>query len=219
MDYDKILILDFGGQYSQLIARRIREFNVYSIIRGHNVKLEEIKEIDPAAIIFSGGPDSVTTAGAPGVDQGVFELGIPILGICYGMQLMAQLLEGGEVEKAEHGEYGKADLEIFKAQNLFEEVDNQSQAWMSHGDHVKEVPKGFEIIARTELTSAAAMADFKNNFYGVQFHPEVNHTIQGKTMLHNFLFKIVDVKANWNMADYIEEEIARIRKQVGQGKE
>lgn len=218
MDYDKILILDFGGQYSQLIARRIREFNVYSIIRGHNVKLEEIKEIDPKAIIFSGGPDSVTTVGAPGVDQGVFELGIPILGICYGMQLMAQLLEGGEVEKAEHGEYGKADLEIFKAQNLFEAVDNQSQAWMSHGDHVKEVPKGFEIIARTELTSVAAMADFKNNFYGVQFHPEVNHTIQGQTMLHNFLFKIVDVKANWNMADYIEEEIARIREQVGEGK-
>ena len=117
MDYDKILILDFGGQYSQLIARRVREFNVYSVIRGHDIELEEIKEIDPAAIIFSGGPDSVTAPKAPGVDQGVFELGIPILGICYGMQLMAQLLEAGQVEKAEHGEYGKANLELFTQKN------------------------------------------------------------------------------------------------------
>jgi GMP synthase (glutamine-hydrolysing) len=218
MDYDKILILDFGGQYSQLIARRVREFNVYSVIRGHNIELEEIKKIDPAAIIFSGGPDSVTTAGAPGVDQGVFELGIPILGICYGMQLMAQLLEGGHVEKAEHGEYGKANLEIFTQKKLFKEIDNHSQVWMSHGDHVKEVPTGFEVIAKTDLTTAAAMADFERDFYGVQFHPEVNHTIQGKTILHNFLFRIVDVKANWNMADYINEEVARIRKQVGKGK-
>lgn len=218
MDYDKILILDFGGQYSQLIARRVREFNVYSVIRGHNIELEEIKKIDPAAIIFSGGPDSVTAAGAPGVDQGVFELGIPILGICYGMQLMAQLLEGGRVEKAEHGEYGKANLEIFSQKKLFKELDNHSQVWMSHGDHVKEVPAGFEVIARTELTEAAAMADFERDFYGVQFHPEVNHTIQGKTILHNFLFRIVDLKANWNMADYINEEVERIRKQVGKGK-
>ncbi|CCU77754.1 GMP synthase [glutamine-hydrolyzing] [Halanaerobium saccharolyticum subsp. saccharolyticum DSM 6643] len=218
MDYDKILILDFGGQYSQLIARRVREFNVYSIIRGHDIELEEIKKIDPAAIIFSGGPDSVTGPGAPGVDQGVFELGIPILGICYGMQLMAQLLEAGHVEKAEHGEYGKANLELFTQKKLFKEIDNHSQVWMSHGDHVKKVPAGFEVIARTELTAAAAMADFERDFYGVQFHPEVNHTIQGKTILHNFLFRIVNVKANWNMADYINEEVERIRKQVGKGK-
>ena len=218
MDYDKILILDFGGQYSQLIARRVREFNVYSVIRGHDIALEEIKEIDPKAIIFSGGPDSVTSPGAPGVDQGVFELGIPVLGICYGMQLMAQLLEGGHVEKAEHGEYGKANLDIFAQKNIFKEIENHSQVWMSHGDHVKEVPDGFEVIARTELTETAAMADFERNFYGVQFHPEVNHTIHGKTMLHNFLFRITDVKANWNMADYINEEVNRIRKQVGKGK-
>jgi GMP synthase (glutamine-hydrolysing) len=218
MDYDKILILDFGGQYSQLIARRVREFNVYSVIKGHNIELEEIKKIDPAAIIFSGGPDSVTSPGAPGVDQGVFELGIPILGICYGMQLMAQLLEGGHVEKAEQGEYGKADLEIFNQKKLFKEIENHSQAWMSHGDHVKELPEGFEVTAKTEITAAAAMADFKREFYGVQFHPEVNHTIQGKTILHNFLFRIVNVKANWNMADYINDEVEKIRKQVGQGK-
>jgi len=218
MDYDKILILDFGGQYSQLIARRVREFNVYSIIRGHDIELEEIKKIDPAAIIFSGGPDSVTGPGAPGVDQGVFELGIPILGICYGMQLMSQLLEAGHVEKAEHGEYGKANLELFTQKKLFKEIDNNSQVWMSHGDHVKKVPAGFEVIARTELTAVAAMADFEKDFYGVQFHPEVNHTIQGKTILHNFLFRIANVKANWNMADYINEEIERIRKQVGKGK-
>src|SRR6056297_779691 len=154
MDYDKILILDFGGQYSQLIARRVREFNVYSIIKPHDISLEEIKEINPAAIIFSGGPDSVTAPGAPGVNQGVFELGIPILGICYGMQLMAQLLEGGIVEKAAHGEYGKAQLELFSQKKLFKEIDNHSQVWMSHGDHVKQAPSGFEVIARTELTSA-----------------------------------------------------------------
>jgi GMP synthase (glutamine-hydrolysing) len=218
MDYDKILILDFGGQYSQLIARRVREFNVYSLIKGHDISLAEIKAIDPAAIIFSGGPDSVTAAGAPGVDQGVFELGIPILGICYGMQLMAQLLEGGKVEKAEQGEYGKADLEIFSQQNLFKDLENYSQVWMSHGDHVKEVPTGFKVVAQTETTTVAAMADFERNLYGVQFHPEVNHTVQGKKILHNFLFRIINARANWNMADYINEEVSRIRKQVGQGK-
>ena len=218
MNYDKVLILDFGGQYSQLIARRVREFNVYSVIRAHDIDLEEIKEINPKAIIFSGGPDSVTAHQAPGVDQGVFELGIPVLGICYGMQLMAQLLEEGHVEKAEHGEYGKAKLDIFSNKKIFEEIDNHSQVWMSHGDHVKNVPAGFEVIAKTELTETAAMADFDRDFYGVQFHPEVNHTIQGKTILHNFLFRITDVKANWNMADYINEEVERIRSQVGKGK-
>jgi len=218
MEYDKILILDFGGQYSQLIARRVREFNVYSIIKPHDISIEEIKEIAPAAIIFSGGPDSVTAPGAPGVNQGVFELGIPILGICYGMQLMAQLLEGGIVEKAAHGEYGKAQLELFSQKALFEGVEDDSQVWMSHGDHVKQLPDGFELIARTELTETAAMADFERDFYGVQFHPEVNHTIHGKIILHNFLFNITGAKATWNMADYINEEVENIRKQVGKGK-
>jgi len=218
MDYDKILILDFGGQYSQLIARRVREFNVYSIIKPHNISMEEINEINPAGIIFSGGPDSVTAPGAPGVNQGVFELGVPILGICYGMQLMAQLLEGGVVEKAEHGEYGKAELELFSQKNIFESVEDRSQVWMSHGDHVKELPNGFEITAKTELTETAAMADYKRDFYGVQFHPEVNHTIHGKIVLHNFLFKIIKAKADWNMADYINQEVENIRKQVGKGK-
>lgn len=218
MEYDKILILDFGGQYSQLIARRIREFNVYSVIKAHNISLAEIKEIDPAAIILSGGPDSVTLAGAPGVNQGIFELQIPIMGICYGMQLMAQLLEGGVVEKAEHGEYGKANLEIFSGREIFKDIDSNTQVWMSHGDHVKQLPDGFERIAKTDLTETAAMADFERDFYGLQFHPEVNHTLEGKTMLHNFLFKIVKAQASWNMADYINEEIEAIRNQVGKGK-
>ncbi|MCC3145010.1 glutamine-hydrolyzing GMP synthase [Halanaerobium sp. Z-7514] len=218
MEYDKILILDFGGQYSQLIARRIREFNVYSVIKAHNISLAEIKEIDPAAIILSGGPDSVTLAGAPGVNQGIFELQIPIMGICYGMQLMAQLLEGGVVEKAEHGEYGKANLEIFSGREIFKDIDSNTQVWMSHGDHVKQLPDGFERIAQTDLTETAAMADFERDFYGLQFHPEVNHTLEGKTMLHNFLFKIVKAQASWNMADYINEEIEAIRNQVGKGK-
>ncbi|MGM0602982.1 MAG: glutamine-hydrolyzing GMP synthase [Bacillota bacterium] len=218
MEYNKVLILDFGGQYSQLIARRVREFNVYSVIKPHDIALDEIKEINPDGIIFSGGPDSVTAEGAPGVNNAVFELGIPILGICYGMQLMAQLLEGGVVEKAEHGEYGKAELEIFTNKGLFSELDSRKQVWMSHGDHVREVPDGFEIIGKTDLTPAAAMADIDRNFYGVQFHPEVLHTVQGKTILHNFLFKICKARASWNMADYINEEVERIQNQVGTGR-
>ncbi|RCW49235.1 MULTISPECIES: glutamine-hydrolyzing GMP synthase [unclassified Halanaerobium] len=218
MEYNKILILDFGGQYSQLIARRVREFNVYSVIKPHDIALDEIKEINPDGIIFSGGPDSVTSEGAPGVNSAVFELGIPILGICYGMQLMAQLLEGGVVEKAEHGEYGKAELEIFTNKSLFDGLDNKKQVWMSHGDHVQKVPEGFEIIGRTDLTPVAAMSDNERDFYGVQFHPEVLHTVQGKTILHNFLFKICKVRASWNMADYINEEVDRIQNQVGTGR-
>jgi GMP synthase (glutamine-hydrolysing) len=147
MPEPQILILDFGGQYSQLIARRVRECNVYSIIRPYDFDVKKIKELNPGGIIFSGGPNSVTIFNTPQVDSQIFELGIPILGICYGLHLMSSLMSGGKVEKAEHGEYGKAKLEILKENLLLSNIDNKTQVWMSHGDHVLEIPEGFEVLA------------------------------------------------------------------------
>ncbi|HKL76391.1 MAG TPA: glutamine-hydrolyzing GMP synthase [Halanaerobiales bacterium] len=215
---NKILILDFGGQYSQLIARRIREFNVYSMILPYHTDIEKIKEINPGGIIFSGGPNSVTEENSPKIDKEIYELGIPILGICYGMQLMTSQLAGGEVNKAEQGEYGKAKIEIIKNEGIFAEIKNKSQVWMSHWDRVEKQPEGFEITAKTEITPAAAFQNKENDFYGVQFHPEVIHTIEGKNILHNFLFKICDLNATWNMADYINEQIEEVQEKVEDGK-
>ncbi len=217
MVHENILILDFGGQYSQLIARRVRETKVYSTILPYNVGIDRIKEINPTGIIFSGGPRSVTVEDAPWIEPEVFELGVPILGICYGMQLMASILPGGVVEKARYGEYGKAKLNILDGEGLFADIEN-SQVWMSHGDHVKHVPEGFIISARTEITPAAAMSNHYKGFYGVQFHPEVVHTIQGKNIIRNFLFKVCGVKGDWNMADFINNEVAEVKKKVGQKK-
>ena len=218
MGENKILILDFGGQYSQLIARRIREFNVYSMILPYTTDIEKIKEIDPGGIIFSGGPNSVTKENSPKIDKKIYELGIPILGICYGMQLMTSQLKGGKVQKAKQGEYGKAKIEILKTEGIFTEIENYSQVWMSHWDRVKKQPEGFEITAKTEITPTAAFQNKEKDFYGVQFHPEVVHTIEGKNILHNFLFKICDLKATWNMADYINEQIEEVQRKVKDGK-
>ncbi|QTL99200.1 glutamine-hydrolyzing GMP synthase [Iocasia frigidifontis] len=214
MQQEQILILDFGGQYSQLIARRVREAKVYSTILPYDVDIAKIKELNPEGIIFSGGPKSVTLEDAPKIDKEIFELGIPILGICYGMQLMAKLLAGGVVEKAEYGEYGKARLNIIDNQGIYEDIED-SQVWMSHGDHVKEVPDGFVIAARTEVTPVAAMSNYEKGLYGVQFHPEVVHTIYGKEILHNFLFRVCGVSGDWNMADFINEELRTIKAKVG----
>ncbi|MFP4662467.1 MAG: glutamine-hydrolyzing GMP synthase [Halanaerobiales bacterium] len=214
---EQILVLDFGGQYSQLIARRIREAKVYSSILPFNVDIDKIKELNPDGIVFSGGPKSVTVEDAPKVDPEIFELGIPILGICYGMQIMAATLSGGDVEKAEYGEYGKAKISILDDQGLFADIED-SQVWMSHGDHVRKVPAGFNIAARTEITPVAAMSNHEKGFYGVQFHPEVVHTIQGINILRNFLFKVCGVKGNWNMADFINKELEVIKEQVGTAK-
>jgi len=214
---EQILVLDFGGQYSQLIARRIREAKVYSSILPYNVDIEKIKEVNPSGIVFSGGPKSVTVEDAPKIDSEIFDLEIPILGICYGMQLMASELSGGEVEKAQYGEYGKAKINILDNEGLFADIDD-SQVWMSHGDHVKKIPDGFTIAARTEMTPVAAMSNHGKGFYGVQFHPEVVHTIQGKNILRNFLFKVCGVKGNWNMADFINDQLGVIKGQVGSAK-
>ncbi|MFW5980572.1 MAG: glutamine-hydrolyzing GMP synthase [Halanaerobiaceae bacterium] len=218
MPKTQILILDFGGQYSQLITRRVRECNVYSEIKPHNFDLEKIKEMQPEGIIFTGGPNSVNVPDSPGVDPEIFKLGIPILGICYGMHLMSSLIPGGKAEKAAQGEYGKAKLEILKEDILFSDIDNNTQVWMSHGDRVENIPEGFEVLARTEATPVAAMADIAKGLYGVQFHPEVVHTVQGKEILRNFLFKVCKVKANWTMADYIEKEVKNIKQAVGKQK-
>ena len=218
MPEPQILILDFGGQYSQLIARRVRECNVYSIIRPYDFSLEDIKDINPDGIIFSGGPNSVTASDTPQVDPKIFDLEIPILGICYGLHLMSSLMPGGEVKKAEHGEYGKAKLDIIKEDMLFSNIDTNTQVWMSHGDQVENIPDGFEVLARTEITPVAAMFNPQKQLYGVQFHPEVVHTIQGKDILRNFLFKICKVKADWTMADYINQQVEKIRDEVGDRK-
>lgn len=211
---NKVLVLDFGGQYSQLIARRVREFNIYSLIKSYKISVKEIKGINPVAIIFSGGPKSVKNQPAPKVDPAIFELGIPILGICYGMQLMASLMPGGKVKKAKQGEYGKAKLKIKKKLGILKDIDNNTQVWMSHGDQVESMPDGFYNIAHTNVTEVAVMADIEKKLYGVQFHPEVLHTLKGKEILHNFLFLEGNAKADWTMADYISEEVQNIKKQV-----
>ncbi|MGM0411428.1 MAG: glutamine-hydrolyzing GMP synthase [Bacillota bacterium] len=207
-------MLDFGGQYSQLIARRIREFNVYSMILPYDTDIEEIKKISPGGIIFSGGPNSVREENSPKVDPEIYDLQIPILGICYGMQLMTSQLPGGEVKEAIQGEYGKAKLEILKEEGILDDIDNNTQVLMSHWDRVEKQPEGFEITAKTKITPAAAIQNKDKDFYGVQFHPEVVHTIEGKNIIHNFLFKICELKADWNMADYINEEVNEIKKEV-----
>ncbi|MCF8008918.1 MAG: glutamine-hydrolyzing GMP synthase [Halanaerobiales bacterium] len=211
---NKVLVLDFGGQYSQLIARRVREFNIYSLIKSYKTSIKEIKEINPVAIILSGGPKSVKNENAPKVDPAIFELKIPILGICYGMQLMASSMPGGKVKKAKQGEYGKAKLKIKNKLGLLKDIDNDTQVWMSHGDQVESMPDGFYNIAHTNVTEVAVMADIKKKLYGVQFHPEVLHTLKGKEILHNFLFVESKAKADWTMVDYISEEVLNIKKQV-----
>jgi len=214
---DKILILDFGSQYTQLIARRIRERHVYCEIHPFNLSISRIREFDPKAIILSGGPSSVYGEGAPRVDKGFFELPFPMLGICYGMQLMGKEL-GGQVEASPLREYGRANLEIDDSRSLFGQMKKQSQVWMSHGDHVVKMPPGFERLAHSSNSPVAAMGDEKRRRYAVQFHPEVTHTEEGRQILENFLFKIVGVKADWTMAGFIETEIERIRKEVGKEK-
>ena len=218
MPEPQILILDFGGQYSQLIARRIRECNVYSVIKSYDFDIKKIKKMEPEGIILTGGPGSVEEKDAPGINSKIFELKIPVLGICYGLHLLAMNRRDGKVKNSKKGEYGKANLKIVKDNLLLADIDNKSQVWMSHRDSVVSIPQGFEKLAETENTPVAVMGDLENKLYGVQFHPEVKHTAEGKKILRNFLFKICKVQANWTMADYIEQEIEKINKEVTSGK-
>ncbi|RKD29042.1 glutamine-hydrolyzing GMP synthase [Thermohalobacter berrensis] len=217
MKHDLILILDFGGQYSQLIARRVREANVYCEIVPYNYPIEKIKEKAPKGIILSGGPASVYQENSPKCSEEVFNLGVPVLGICYGGQLMAEVLDG-KVNRAEGREYGKTKLQIVGGEELFKNVGNTIVSWMSHTDFIESAPEGFEVIAKTDSCPVAAMENKEKGLYAVQFHPEVQHTQKGKEIIKNFLIRICDCTPDWNMGDFIEETVDKIRKEVGDGK-
>ncbi len=209
-----IVILDFGSQYSELIARRIRETQVYSEVLSYRTTVEQLRQLNPKGIILSGGPKSVYDPGAPHSDPELWNLGIPILGVCYGMQLMVQQLGGG-VERAERGEYGKASLHIDDPTDLLTNVDDGSTMWMSHGDSVMTMPEGFELLAHTDNTSCAAIADHERKLYGVQFHPEVVHSRGGQPLIRNFVYHICHCEPTWTTEAFVEEAIREVRGRVG----
>ncbi len=209
-----IAILDFGSQYSELIARRIRETQVYSEVLSYRTTAAQLRQLNPKGIILSGGPNSVYDDGAPHCDPEIWHLGIPILGVCYGMQLMVNQL-GGEVTRSDRGEYGKAALFIDDPTDLFTNVDDGSTMWMSHGDSVKQMPPGFELLAHTDNTPCAAIADHQKKLYGVQFHPEVVHSIGGLPLIRNFVYHICKCEPTWTTSAFVEESIREIRAKVG----
>ncbi len=217
MKHDNILILDFGGQYNQLIARRVREANVYCEVMPYNISINKIKEKAPKGIIFTGGPASVLEENAPKCAKEIFELGIPVLGICYGMQLMSVML-GGNVSRADNREYGKVDINIDNSNILFSDIDKETSCWMSHTFHVSELPENFYSIATSLNCPISAMADDTRKFYAVQFHPEVLHTPRGRDILNNFLYKVCKLAGDWKMSSFVEDKINEIRKKVGNKK-
>ncbi|WP_180272646.1 glutamine-hydrolyzing GMP synthase [Konateibacter massiliensis] len=212
-----VLVLDFGGQYNQLIARRVRECNVYCEVHSYNISLEKIKELNPKGIIFTGGPNSVYGEDSPRYEKAIFELGIPILGICYGSQLMAYAL-GGSVKTAPVSEYGKTEVTIDKSSLLFGDVAEKTVCWMSHTDYIEKAPEGFTITATTPVCPVAAMELPEKKLYATQFHPEVMHTQEGIKMLSNFLFKVCDCAGDWKMDSFVDNAIEAIRAKVGDGK-
>ena len=207
---DLILILDFGGQYTQLIARRVRECSVFCEILPYNVSIDEIKSKNPKGIIFSGGPSSVYIDNAPLISAEIYGLDIPILGICYGMQMVAWQL-GGEVSRSSQREYGRTIVEILKSSELLEGLENKETCWMSHSDHVEKVPQGFEIIARSENNKIAAMQNSEKKLYAVQFHPEVAHTDKGMRILQNFLYRICNCSGKWTMSSFLKDKVSEIK--------
>jgi GMP synthase (glutamine-hydrolysing) len=215
--HDKIIVLDFGSQYTQLIARRIRELGVYSEIKPFNTSLDDIKEASPKAIIFSGGPASVWDEGSPTLDLSIFKLDVPILGICYGMQITTHLL-GGKVERSEKREFGPAKLEIIDGSDLLKDVPDGSDIWMSHGDRVLELPEGFTSIAASENSPVAAVRNEELQMYCTQFHPEVVHTKYGREILSNFIFNIAKCKNTWTSKSFADSTIKEIREKLGASK-
>lgn len=210
----KVLVVDFGAQYAQLIARRVREANVYSEIVAHNISAAEVAAKKPAAIILSGGPASVYESGSPQLDAKILELGIPVLGICYGFQVLAQAL-GGQVDKTGKREYGATDLKLSSAGTLLAGQPNLQVCWMSHGDQVVKAPAGFAVLASTETTPVAAFESTERKIFGVQWHPEVKHSQQGQLVLENFLYKGAGISPTWNSGNVIAEQVEKIRAQVG----
>jgi GMP synthase (glutamine-hydrolysing) len=214
---EKIIVLDYGSQYNQLIARRIREIGVFSELMSHKVTAQEIREINPLGIVLSGGPNSVYDEGSFDIDPEIFELGLPILGICYGMQLISHKL-GGKVESASESEYGVAPIELKAKSELFAHTPETQDVLMSHGDRVVEIPEGFHVVATSPNSPFAAVENTERNIYGIQFHPEVRHSVYGTDMLRNFALNICGAKGDWSMESFIDMQIEKIREQVGDKK-
>lgn len=217
MAQERIIVLDFGGQYNQLIARRVRECNVYCEVYPYSLSLEEIRKMNPKGIIFTGGPNSVYGEDTPRCSKEIFEMGIPILGICYGSQLIAYLL-GGRVSNAPVSEYGKTEVDVDSSSVLFQDVTSRTICWMSHTDYIEQVPEGFRITAHTPVCPVAGMECAEKKLYAVQYHPEVMHTQEGKKVLSNFVFSVCGCHGDWKMDSFVETTIQEIRKKVGDGK-
>ena len=217
MKHELCIVLDFGGQYNQLIARRVRECGVYCEVHSYKTSIEKLKSMNPKAFIFTGGPNSVYDEKSPHISKEIFELGIPVLGICYGCQLMAYTL-GGEVSSAPVSEYGKTDTIYDTNSLLFKGLSNSNVSWMSQTDYISKLPQGFKSVAHTENCPVGAMENVEKRLYGMQYHPEVNHTIDGSKMLHNFLYNVCQFKGDWTMSDYAKTAIQQIREKVGDGK-
>ena len=217
MNKELILVLDFGGQYNQLIARRVRECNVYCEVHPYNMSLDKIKEMNPKGIIFTGGPNSVYGEDSPLCDKAMFELGIPVLGICYGSQLMSHIL-GGKVATAPVSEYGKTEVDVDVNSKIFKGVSTKTICWMSHTDYIEKAPEGFTITAHTPVCPVAGMECEAKNLYAVQFHPEVMHTQEGMKMLSNFVYNVCGCVGEWKMDSFVETTIKQIREKVGNGK-
>lgn len=217
MKHQLVIVVDFGGQYNQLIARRVRDLNVYCEVVPYKKALDVIKEKQPIGIIFTGGPNSVYEENSPQIDKEIFELNIPVLGMCYGMQLISKDF-GGVVEKAKNREFGKTNAKIANQSPILKDMSDESIVWMSHTDFVSEKPEGFDIIQTTDYCPVAAIANEDKKIYAVQYHPEVNHTVEGKTLIKNFLYEICKADGDWTMENFLEEQIQKIRKTVGDKK-
>ena len=217
MNKEMIIVLDFGGQYNQLIARRVRECNVYAEVHPYTLSLDKIKEMNPKGIIFTGGPNSVYGEESPRYQKEIFDLGIPILGICYGSQLMAYML-GGTVETAPVSEYGRTEVDVDNSSTIFQGVKPQTICWMSHTDYISKEPEGFKVVAKTPVCPVAAMECPERKLYATQFHPEVMHTEEGQKMLSNFVYNVCGCSGDWKMDSFVETTIREIREKVGDGK-
>ena len=217
MKEEIVIVLDFGGQYNQLIARRVRECNVYCEVHPYTISIEQIKEINPKGIIFTGGPNSVYKEESPRYGAQIYELGIPVLGICYGAQLMAYE-QGGKVATAPVSEYGKTEVHVDNTSRLFQNVNPSTVCWMSHTDYIEQAPEGFAVTAHTPVCPVAAMENNEKNLYAVQFHPEVLHTVEGKQMLSNFVTTICGCEGQWKMDSFVERTIEEMRTKIGDGK-
>ena len=217
MEHQFVLVLDFGGQYNQLIARRVRECGVYCEVHSYRTPIERIREWKPAGIIFTGGPNSVYGEGAPACDPALFEMGVPVLGICYGNHLLAHML-GGRVAAAGGREYGRTETELDTSSPIFASLDQKLVTWMSHGDYVEKLPEGFRVIARSANCPIAGIADDQRKFYGVQFHPEVMHTQRGTEIIRNFLMRVCGCTGDWSMGDYAKQAVETLRNRIGNGR-